>query len=355
MNIAIVSYHYTPEITPRAFRASSIFNSLTAKGHNVELIIPDKVSGQHSGSNDDIKQRSSSKIKPFLRKAAEKLLPGGKDLKYFNFFIQGLKSKEFDLVISVGLPFSVHLAVAVARRFYGLTAKSVIFDYGDPYSANPNGNFCFYAEAIEKWALKQCDFVLTPIQEAVKLFENIIPKNCKVAVIPQGYKIHGVEISDYSINNVPTFCYAGILYKGLREPDSFLKYISELKSDFRFIVYTDQDNPEVMSILTKYSNTMKERLVIRAMIPREKCLFQQSEMDFLVNFANEGGVQQPSKLIDYSLSKRPYLSIQNNQSDFEQFDNYLNGDYGNFQGIDVNEFDQNLIADKIINLVKKEI
>lgn len=348
MKILIVTYHYAPEITPRAFRASSIFKSLTELGHDVEVVTPS------SGCKEPKSAAASpSRIKTLARKFLEKTLPGGIDLKNIPFFINQLKAREVDLLISVGLPFSVHLSVALAKRFYGLSAKVTMFDYGDPYSGNPNGNCCFYARHIEKWVLRYTDYVMTPVAEAVPLFSEIVSDNCRVEVIPQGYEINDITISEYSGNSVPTFCYAGILYKGIREPLSFLEYVSELEIDYRFIVYTNVNSSENLSILTKYSEKMSDRLIVKPMISREDCLKELSKMDFLVNFNNEGGVQQPSKLVDYTLSSRPYLSISNDQDNFSLFDSYLNSEYGDFRPIDISKFDRKLVANKILILASE--
>ena len=349
MKILVVSYYYTPEITPRAFRASSIYSSLIKQGHNVELIYPKK-DIKHIGSKGG---KLGSRIKTIIRKITEKILPGGKDLAYLPFFLQQLKEKEADLVISIGLPFSVHLAVSIARKFLNLNVKTVIFDYGDPYSANPAGNFCFYAQIIESWALKYCNIILTPIKEPVELFKKIAPKHCNIHVVCQGYNITDVDIVKFKKNSVPTFCYAGVLYKGIREPLSFLRYISEIKVDYRFIVYTNVSNVENLNIFYTFSEQMGDRLVIRPLISRNECIKKLSQMDFLINFSNNGGVQQPSKLVDYTLSKRPYLTINNNQNDFMEFNDYIRNKYSTFKPMDISNFDQDLVAEKIISIVRK--
>ncbi len=349
MKITLVSYHYAPEITPRAFRATSIYETLVSKGFEVELIIPPCTkTGVES-------ERSSSVFRSLLRKLVEKVLPGGKDLKYFSYFISKLKNKETDLLISIGLPFSVHLAVAVARCMFNLKAEKVIFDYGDPYSQNPIGNYCFYASSIEKWALNYCDYILTPVENSIKSFESIAPSNCKIRVIPQGFKLNGNALSVYKKNTVPTFCYAGILYKGIREPNSFIEHLSELKEEFNFIVFTDTGCSENLSILKQFPKKMRGRIQVKPLISRNECLKELSKMDFLVNFANEGGLQQPSKLVDYTLSKRPFITIRNRQDNFSEFDQFFGRNYSSYVPMDISKFDQNKVVDQILSLVREDV
>ena len=74
---------------------------------------------------------------------------------------------------------------------------------------------------------------------------------------------------------------------------------------------------------------MKDKLEIRSYIPREDLLFELSKMDFLVNIVNLSGVQQPSKLIDYALTKRPTINISSDFTNNEKivFNEFLKGDY----------------------------
>lgn len=52
-------------------------------------------------------------------------------------------------------------------------------------------------------------------------------------------------------------------------------------------------------------------------------------MDFAINFRNDSSVQVPSKLIDYSLSKRPIIEISPDFPEEEKiaFEQFLEGNY----------------------------
>ena len=50
-------------------------------------------------------------------------------------------------------------------------------------------------------------------------------------------------------------------------------------------------------------------------------------MDFLVDFVLVSENQRSSKLIDYTLTKRPILSINTLEMDTTMVDDFLNGDY----------------------------
>jgi hypothetical protein len=351
MKIIVVCYYYTPEITPRAFRASSIVESLIALGHEVELVTSSNASITTKESNT-IPNSYWLNVRRVLRLVAQKILPGGRDLRDIPFYLQRLRDKDVDLIISIGLPFSVHLSVAISKRFLNLKAKTVIFDYGDPYSTNPAGGDCFYAETIEKWALKYCDVILTPVKEAVPLFKEIAPDFCRVEVIPQGYEIKNVPIKKYEKNSKPTFAYAGAFYEGIREPLSFLKYLSQVDADFLFVVYTNMASAENMKIIKRYSDKLGGKLKVLNLIPRNECLLELSKMDFLINFSNQSGVQQPSKIVDYTLSGRPFLNVSNDQATFEEFELFFINDFSDYRIADISMFDQGAVASNIIMLTE---
>lgn len=351
MKIILVSYYAPPAITPRAFRSGSLHRSLSNLGHDVTLISP-PYGAVATVAGADI--NTASRYRTLFRKTCEKVLPGGKDLKHLPYFLSKLKGQEADLIISIGLPFSVHFSVAIAKCFLGLSSTKTIFDYGDPYSSNPAKNYCFYGKTIETWVLKYCDLVMTPVASAVSSFEAMVPINCKVYIVNQSYDFSDINVSRYEKNPIPTFCFAGSLFKGIREPLSFLKYLSESQVKFRFIVFTGMKSHENLSMFRKYTGELEHKLELNALIPREQCILELSKMDFLINFSNMGGVQIPSKLVDYTLASRPFLTIDSNQTDFSDFESFLNFDFSSFKSIDISSFDENIVAEKILKLAFSE-
>lgn len=68
---------------------------------------------------------------------------------------------------------------------------------------------------------------------------------------------------------------------------------------------------------------------VRKPIARSEILKQLSKFDFLINILNDGSVQSPSKLIDYTLSQRPILNISTKltESQIETFNEFIGGCY----------------------------
>ena len=63
------------------------------------------------------------------------------------------------------------------------------------------------------------------------------------------------------------------------------------------------------------------------------------KMDFLINLENEKSNQVPSKVIDYTLSKRPILSINKDNFNENEFLDFLNGKYDKAIKIKIEDYD----------------
>ena len=76
------------------------------------------------------------------------------------------------------------------------------------------------------------------------------------------------------------------------------------------------------------------------------------EADFLINFENGNtSVQVPSKLIDYSLSGRPVLSVNSFRLDKDNINNFLKGNYsGKMQMPDLSQYDIRNVASQFLAL-----
>ena len=349
MNIIIVCYFSIYDTTPRAFRARSLYESLSNLGHTVTVITPAPANSTNVAKNESSFRAS---IKQLVRRTLVFLLPDGIGTFRIPFFIQQMKGKTSDITISVGLPFTVHLATAISIHLKLLKTKFAIADYGDPYSQNPGAKKCFYAKIMEKWVVSKFDIITIPTIKAVDAFTQVITSKNKLIVIPQGYAINQNHAINYKKNLIPNFAYAGILYKLIRNPKTFFEYLLSADFDFRFHIYTDVNNTETMQILKPYVVGLGEKLIVHEMIPREQCIKALSHMDFLINFSNDSTSQTPSKIVDYTISSRPFLNIYQTQVEFKEFEMFINWDYSAFKSTDISDYDENKVAKMFIDCVE---
>jgi hypothetical protein len=259
--------------------------------------------------------------------------------------------KTYNATISIGLPFSVHLGTAIALRANRRLSKTAIADYGDPFSKNGKRGKLWHV--LEKSALKTFHFVTVPVPNAREKFIGLKDLS-RVKVIPQGFDFEETKLAKRQISpGVPTFGFAGNFYKKIRNPSGLLKYLSERKGNFRFIIYTDFGDTETMEIIDPYRSLLGDRLIVNSLLPRLTVIYELSKMDFLINLGNASTFQQPSKLIDYALTKRPILSFTQDTFNPAELELFLSGDYQHRTQIDLSLYDIRIVANDYITLIEK--
>lgn len=364
MNISIVCGYYYPQNTPRAFRAAELAEELAREGHTVKVFT---LSGQNDYS-EYFKEKGVSVISLGESKLGLGDTMGNRKVGFFIRFFVKLFSKPFflpymeiafmirkridkicentDLLISIAHPYSTHWGIALAKHKIKNFPKW-ISDCGDPFMGDPFEKYPFYFKYLEKKWGKETDFISIPTIAATSAYYPEVRN--KIVVIPQGFRFEPIN-GLYEENDVPSFAYAGIFYQGQRDPSQFLEYLSTINEPFKFYLYTGES---VKQWLAPYINKLGDKLVICKPVPRAQLLPILSKMDFLVNITNLGTVQQPSKLIDYSIANRPILNISTNTSSVEckVFNEFINRDYHNRLILpDLSQYDITNVAKEFLKL-----
>lgn len=361
MRIIVVTQHIFPIQSPRAIRSTELIKELARRGHSVTVYA---VLGKYDYS--DFQQKTGIVVKQIPIRW--ELFPNNSDgsgrrafidrvlgrlfrkfeFPFFEFYfrIPKLLKKEtdFDVLISIAAPHHIHWGCARAKRKYtDKFPKKWIADCGDPFMKNGNtkDHLQFFAR-YEKMFCKECDYITVPIENAKEAYYPEFRE--KIRVIPQGFDFDLSAVGKtYVKNTVPTFAFAGMFYADIRNPRLFLDYLSIVKKDFRFIVYTRFDN-----LLSDYKKRLKGKMIIRKPIPRTELIEELRNMDFLVNISNAHSPNQlPSKLIDYGIAGRPIMDINPQNPDTKKIDNFLDGKYSTALKI------ENLTDYHIQNVVKK--
>lgn len=365
--IVIISAVFYPRNSPRANRTTELAKEFARIGHDVTVYA---VLGKFDYSNfemthklkvrdlgeihfsvfnsDSVSALKHGIFKAIYLKVLRKLIEYP-DLELSYKVAKLLKyKKDIDLLITIAVPFTIHWGAAYASKwFLQNNINTWVADCGDPYMGNKLSKRFFYFKYIEKWFCRKVNFLTIPIKEAkVGYYKEF---HDKIRVIPQGFNFDDTKIIDIvGVNSVITFVYAGVFYKGIRDPRPFLDYLTELNIDFKFIVFTKSK-----ALIESYEVKLKDRLEIRDYIPRLELLQVMSQADFLVNFENNTDVQSPSKLIDYALSKRPILSVNSSKINMELINQFLERNYTDQLVIhDIDQYDIKNVANKFIDLIK---
>lgn len=368
--VLIISHFFYPEITPRAFRTTELVKGFCKKGWSVDLIVPnkkvykekkvilnnfnliyaDEPEKQHNSKDNKVTNKVS-KARAALKRIVFYFFPPEIFLYYNKGITQRLKqiNKNYDKIISISHPLSIHLSLAIAS----ITNKKIkkaqkIAEFSDPPFKGNYKSVLFTNYIFIIWFTKLFDLFVVPVKEAVpkfKCFKDIT----KIRVIPQGVFFEEFKTCPYKKNRIPHFSYAGSFYKELRDPSYFFEFLKGIDNEFRFDLYLPQENYFKPKILD-YANQIKGEIRIFDFLPRQELISVLSKNDFLINFDNENASMSPSKLIDYAITKRPILSFNKGSFDGDVFKAFLEYDFTHQIHIDVNKYDMNHITDNFIEL-----
>jgi hypothetical protein len=357
--ILVVCKSFYPTNGPRANRATELVKEFARLGHEVTVITPrlpihDKFEELHGviikdlgttffhKSNHLLFKKVLMKLLIILGIAEKYNLP---DFLFMNKLPKLLKNCKVDLLISIAKPHSIHWGVAKSFEVNSNLAIKWVADCGDPFMGNPFHNYSKYFEKYERLFCEKADYITVPIKEAIPSYFPEFSK--KIKVIPQGFNFTEDRkfLSTYTKNNIPTFAYAGAFYKNNRDPRKLFEYLVNLNMDYKFIIYTSN-----VDLVVPYLEKAKGRFIIRSYVPRHELLSELSKMDFLININNISSVQSPSKLIDYYLTGRPVLSLNNNSVN-QTLDEFLRYDFSNsylFENMHL--FDIHNVAESFLSL-----
>jgi hypothetical protein len=339
MKVLIITNGFYPLQTPRSFRATELVKEFVRQEDSVTLVCPfrqgiDEFLNEYKINYISLGELRWGKkvnrlIPKFLNRAVNRLLNVFFEFPHLELSfkvkdkIKGLS--DFDLLISIAAPYPIHWGVA--SSFSGNLAKTWVADCGDPYMLQENDsiNKPFYFKYLEKWMFKKVDYISIPTKTAIN---GYYPEfHNKIHIIPQGFKFQDYEYLNTEISNskIIKFAYAGSFIPGKRDPKEFLTYLLEIENeiDFEFYIYSNQNN--LINPFVEKSNKIK----LLPNIPRVQLMEELSKMDFLVNFANLGKVQTPSKLIDYAILKKPILEIETFSLNKVLVNEFLNKNYKN--------------------------
>lgn len=337
--ILIVCRGFYPQNSPRSHRSTELAKEFARQGHHVTVLTPKDANVhpafemEHNISIHDLgtprwksPDFGKSRVGYLLTRAFNRLFSLAFEYPaielMFMVAIALRKERNYDLMISIAVPYPIHWGTAWVWNKKQTIAKKWVADCGDPYMGCSTDSFkkWFYFKWVEKWFMRKADYITIPVESAKSAYYPEF--HSKIRIISQGFKINTQYASlNYTPNQVPTFAYAGGFIPGIRDPRKFLEYLTKLNCDFRFYIFTNN-----RTIVSSFYSTLGNKLIVNDFIPREELLIKLSTMDFLVNLDNNTGTAVPSKLIDYAIIGRPVLNILKVLEE-ESIKRFLKGDY----------------------------
>lgn len=366
--ILVVSKSFYPENSPRSFRTTELVKEFCRQGHDVTLYtfkddkyhvpiekefgVKIKDLGKRRFKSVDLTNtgRISFLFKRILSRALLMLIEYP-DIEIMFKVKKAMKHESgYDLLVSVAVPHPVHWGVTWAKTKKHPIARTWVADCGDAYMGLiKHDSFAklFYFKYLEKWLCRKADHIAIPnINMKVNYYPEFHPK---ILEIPQGFKFGEIDLDRTPPNNpVPTFAFAGVFMKNTRNPVRLLEYLCQQKKDFKFIMYT-----HTTDLVLPFKDILGDKLEIRDYIPRNELLQALCKMDFLINIGYDPAQQAPSKLVDYSFTGRPILSLNTNEVDEKIVDEFLEGNYTNAFKYDIEKFRIENVSQTFLNLIKE--
>lgn len=368
-SILIVSRDFFPVNSPRSFRATELAIELNRQGHSVTVLTPRHDVHQSFAEEHKIELKDLGTLKwkeiplkgkgalLMLRRVVRRLLLWFFEYPSIEIYFRLKKALKhegnYDALISIAIPYPIHWGVASRWKNNSKTkniAKTWIADCGDPYMGRENDSMSppVYFAWVEKWFMCKTDYLTVPVKTAISAYyEEFHPK---IRVISQGFRFQDYDslILDSVKNSLPVFAYGGMFIPGKRDPSELIQFLAKTDKKFEFHIYTTTPAIPLRSIPAE-----DDRFIIHNPMARKDFLKAISSVDFLVNFDNAGSKQIPSKLMDYTILKKPILSIQTGNLDKDNVSKFLTGDYsGRFVVADPDQYRIENVARKFVDLIK---
>ncbi|MBV6440300.1 MAG: hypothetical protein EPGJADBJ_01965 [Saprospiraceae bacterium] len=268
---------------------------------------------------------------------------------------QLLEKEQFDVVITVSLPFTAHLIGLRLRNLGGfvngippiwLAASRLrnfknfvnvasndrhkffwLADIGDPFSIQAkslNNSFLYgkWSRRLEQIVLESADAVTVTTEFTLQEFRERFGQKAtaKMFVVPP--LLHPPPPIPNPQSPIPNpqspirIGYFGALYAPVRTPDALLDLLEKtfaLKPDMKGRLeahFYGEIFPEFYERLTAQPAVRLHGLRSRSEVQRA-----MSEMDILVNIGNTTDFQLPSKVVDYLASGKPVVNLSYTDTD----------------------------------------
>ena len=342
--ILIVTHGFYPAQSPRSFRATELAKEFCRQGHQVTVMAPfregtDKLAQEYGFQYKSLgilnwrifNFKSLGVVGRLYNKVVNRVLPLLFEYPMMELFFKvrkALKQEKntYDLMISIAVPYSIHWGIASVWKTSGNNvAKKWFADCGDPYCLQENDTFQspFYFKWVEKWFMRKADYITVP---TVNSFKGYFPEfHSKLRVIPQGFRFEDIEKRETINDGILRFGYGGVFIPGRRDPREFIAFLTSLPKSLKFEFHIFTSTPQL--VLPFVGDDI--RILVHHLINRKELLATLSSFQFVVNFANKGTAQTPSKLIDYAIIGKPILNIETGSLDAEIIKQFLQGIYAN--------------------------
>jgi len=342
--ILVVTHQYLPHTSPRTTRWKLIVDELINMGHQVTVITGTKqvkkekniiYIGNKTSSSvvNQVRKRSnnlsgSSVLKKlfykFLKKIYRIIIKTFAWPDYSMFWLLSIYRKkknlnlDYDLMISVSLPFSSHIAAYILNK---KNNKEWLMDIGDPFTLKkdaPENNKILYGflnKYYENKFYNLANKILFTHEDSMSAHIKHFDINPEKTFIGNPISEFKEEIFsrslkyDYKLNPIK-FGYFGVFTKGVRSPENFMN-LFEGTQNIEFHWYVNQDSKNE---IIKFSNNSKS--IFHSLVSRDEALKRMAgSVHCLLSIGNLNTTQIPSKVIEYISTGKPVIHFSEIDND----------------------------------------
>ena len=354
----IVTHQFLPHVSPRTTRWKLLVDELVSLGHEVTVLTGTKQHSQDSNietifvgnsraSNVVVSLRNQSnsldsknRIKRIIFKLLEKVYRfvirnfAWPDYTMFwlisVFKVRKKLNLEYDVLVTVSLPFSSHIAGYLINKKIG---KPWIMDVGDPFTLKttaPENNSFLYGRLNKHYETKfyqQASKVLFTHDDARKIHIKEFQINPSITAVGQPiskFREHLYEqTKNYNYtNNDIKFGYFGIFTHGVRTPVNFINFLDKFQN-YEMHWYINSDSESILQKNTLDSSKHN----FNSHVARDEALqLMTKSFHCLVSIGNLNPNQIPSKVIEYIATGKPVIHFAEINDDpvihiSDEFDN----------------------------------
>ena len=399
--ILIVSHQFLPFVSPRTTRWNMLINEFINKGHEVTVLSgtnPENIeknfkilyfgNKQFSSNISKVRKNSQDSSNNIFRKISYSILK-----KFYRFIFKTFSwpdyamfwtltvfknrkniKNNYDIIISVSLPFTSHLCAYILNKRIG---AEWIMDIGDPFSLKINSQennkiiYSFLNKFYERKFYQNASKIIFTHNEVAELHQDEFNiDNSKIVI---GYPI--AEVSEKIINKSANFNYKimplrigyfGAFTKSVREPNNYINNIANsFDEEIEHLWYINEESKKYFASII---NTSSHKFL--DIVPRDEALeVMVSEVHILLSIGNLNKYQMPSKVVEYLSLGKPVLhfaeikddplynfeklfnnlKIINNKTTKNDLENYFVEVKEKRFEINLENFDNNFSANKLVN------
>lgn len=350
MKLLLITYSYTPDLTPRAFRWSAVVGELVALGHEVHVLCASPVPGGAEAPGPVI-----HRVKDWLLNGSKRVTAGasanmvptrgavGTMVRKLvrqcvrmvwrglywpdhacGWVIPALRKARaldaetgFDWIISSSHPFSGHLVGLLLKK--KATSARWLVDISDPFALMKEPSPCnrllygWLSKWVEGRVVAGADAISVTTESTRKLYIDHFSLDARsVTVIPPLLSLPAAPARTPRSDHMLRMVFVGTLYRRLRSPTFLLACAAALKQaypDMPLEVHFYGALNDCGDQLTPYTDVDDPFIFAHGMVDRIAVQQAMVDADVLVNIGNDSETQLASKVVEYMAVGRPILNI----------------------------------------------